>query len=88
MPSSSQLKAKLPSNASDVDPVMLLNQINPCSKFVEMSRDVRNGATVFTISVDFNGASYVGSGEYIYEIVCGIVLLYYFTACCSKFYYF
>ena len=63
MPSSSQMKAKLPSNASEVDPVMLLNQISPCSKFVEMSRDVRNGATVFTLSVDFNGASYVGSGK-------------------------
>lgn len=42
---------------------MLLNQISPQSKFTEHARDVRNGLTVFTLAVDFNGQAYIGSGK-------------------------
>ncbi|XP_034249313.1 double-stranded RNA-specific editase B2-like [Thrips palmi] len=54
-------KGKLPSNAAEVNPVMLLHQISPQSKFTEQARDVRNGATVFTLTVDFNGQYFCGS---------------------------
>ncbi|KAJ1527812.1 hypothetical protein ONE63_007758 [Megalurothrips usitatus] len=57
----SDLKSKIPNNASEMDPVMLLNQLVPNSKFSELARDVRSGSTLFTLSVDFNGSSYHGS---------------------------
>lgn len=61
-------KGKLPPNAHEVDPVMLLYQISPNSKFTEQERDVRNGATVFTLTVDFHGQVFCGSGKCLYHI--------------------
>ncbi|KAK3929314.1 Double-stranded RNA-specific editase 1 [Frankliniella fusca] len=52
---------KLPPNPTEIDPVMLLNQISPFSKFTELERDVRDGSTVFTLTVEFNGQSFSGS---------------------------
>ncbi|XP_026281926.1 double-stranded RNA-specific editase B2 [Frankliniella occidentalis] len=54
---------KLPPNPSEIDPVMLLNQISPFSKFTELERDVRDGSTVFTLTVEFNGQSFSGSAS-------------------------
>lgn len=51
---------KVPPNPTQMDPVMVLNQMSPHSKFTEETRDVRSGATVFTISVNFNGSKYFG----------------------------
>lgn len=42
---------------------MLLYQLSPTSKFSEQERDVRNGATVFTLTVDFMGQVFYGSGK-------------------------
>lgn len=68
-PSITDSIGKLPPNATDMDPVMLLNQISPNSKFAEDTRDVRNGNIMFTFTVNFNGGKYSGTGK---RFFCGV----------------
>lgn len=56
---------ELPPNPTNIHPVMLLNQMRPGLTYVEVNRLGNPPNTMFTLSVDVNGANYSGTGAYI-----------------------
>lgn len=53
---------ELPPNPTNIHPVMLLNQMRPGLTYVEVNRLGNPPNTMFTLSVEVNGASYSGTG--------------------------
>ncbi|KAI4501888.1 hypothetical protein M0802_003223 [Mischocyttarus mexicanus] len=57
------VRKELPSNATTIHPVMLLNQMKPGLTYVEVSRLGNPPAIMFTLAVEIDGISYSGSAR-------------------------
>lgn len=60
------VQKELPPNATNIHPVMLLNQMRPGLTYVELNRVGNPPNTMFTLAVDIDGIEYTGTGNIIY----------------------
>lgn len=60
------VQKELPPNATNIHPVMLLNQMRPGLTYVELNRVGNPPNTMFTLAVDIDGIEYTGTGNVIY----------------------
>lgn len=56
------VQKELPPNATNIHPVMLLNQMKPGLTYVEISRLGNPPNIMFTLAVEIDGVGYTGSG--------------------------
>lgn len=57
------VQKELPANATNIHPVMLLNQMRPGLTYVELNRVGNPPNTMFTLAVDIDGIEYTGTGN-------------------------
>lgn len=60
------VQKELPPNATNIHPVMLLNQMRPGLTYVELNRVGNPPNTMFTLAVDVDGVEYTGTGIILY----------------------
>lgn len=54
---------KMPDNAADMNPIMLLNQMRPLTTYEEISKDGTPPNVIFTFSCICDGQSFTGKGS-------------------------
>ncbi|XP_078047621.1 uncharacterized protein LOC144475524 [Augochlora pura] len=57
------VQKELPSNATNIHPVMLLNQMRPGLTYVELNRVGNPPNTMFTLAVEIDGVEYAGTAK-------------------------
>ncbi|XP_076385479.1 uncharacterized protein LOC100883280 isoform X2 [Megachile rotundata] len=57
------VQKELPPNATNIHPVMLLNQMRPGLTYVELNRSSNPPNTMFTLAVDIDGVEYTGTAK-------------------------
>lgn len=63
------VQKELPANATNIHPVMLLNQMRPGLTYVELNRVGNPPNTMFTLAVDIDGIEYTGTGNIMISIL-------------------
>lgn len=66
------VQKELPPNATNIHPVMLLNQMRPGLTYVELNRVGNPPNTMFTLAVEIDGIEYTGTGNITcsYAFIC------------------
>ncbi|XP_034187992.1 double-stranded RNA-specific editase 1 [Osmia lignaria lignaria] len=57
------VQKELPPNATNIHPVMLLNQMRPGLTYIELNRASNPPNTMFTLAVDIDGVEYTGTAK-------------------------